>query len=222
MARPPAPSFALAPALLYTTTTEIFDLYRSLIRSHFAEQLQSVPTLSMQVYNDSIHLSDRVTKLAETYQAWSSSEVQRKLREFGEGCFERELTRQRDSLVGTLDTIEWNRGVEGFKRGARIPGQIRSDLEDLSRMFHVSPQLSRTDQANLVDRTAQDHLPLGHGISRQCRHHVCDGQYPLSAGYHRGRVESPQRAVEDITSTRRAICPRGRPGESPCLSSVYV
>jgi hypothetical protein len=140
--RPPATSFALAPALLYTTTTEVFDLYRSLIRSHFAEQLRSVPTLSMQVYNDSIHLSDRVAQLARQYDSSSSSEVQRKLREFGEGCFERELYRQRESLVNTLDTIEWNGGVEGFKRGARIPGQVKSDLEDLSRMFHVSLQRS--------------------------------------------------------------------------------
>lgn len=92
----------------------------------------------MQVYNDSIHLSDRVAKLAAKYTAWSSGEVQRKLREFGEGCFERELYRQRESLVGTLDTIDWNGSVEGFKRGARVPGQVKSDLEDLSRMFHVS------------------------------------------------------------------------------------
>jgi hypothetical protein len=144
MDRPPATSFALAPALLYTTTTEVFDIYRSLIRSHFAEQLQSVPTLSMQVYNDSIHLSDRIGTLGGQYDSWSSYEVQKKLREFGEGCFERELNRQKESLVSTLDTIEWNRGVEGFKRGAKIPGQVKSDLEDLSRMFHVSPQYLHT------------------------------------------------------------------------------
>lgn len=139
--RPPAPSFALAPGLLETTTTEIFDLYRSLIRSHFDAQLQSVPTLSMQVYNDSIHLSDRLSDLSKKYTSWQSNDVCRRLREFGEGCFERELERQRDSLVTTLDTLEWNRGVEGFKRGASVPGRVRGDLEDLSRMFQVSRSL---------------------------------------------------------------------------------
>jgi hypothetical protein len=135
--RPPAPSFALAQSIMYTTTTEIFDLYRSLIRSHFDAQLQSVPTLSMQVYNDSIHVSDRVDQLSQTHTLWQSSDVHRRLREFGEGCFERELERQRDSLISTLDGIEWYRGVEGFKRGATIPGQVKADLENLSRMFQV-------------------------------------------------------------------------------------
>ena len=135
---PPAPAFSVAPGLLQTTTTEIFDLYRSLIRSHFDAQLQSVPTLSMQVYNDSIHLSDRLKDLSLQYDTWQSSDVSRRLREFGEGCFERELERQRDSLINTLDSLEWHRGVEGFKRGASIPGRVRGDLEDLSRMFQVS------------------------------------------------------------------------------------
>ena len=135
---PPAPAFSVAPGLLQTTTTEIFDLYRSLIRSHFDAQLQSVPTLSMQVYNDSIHLSDRLKDLSLQYDTWQSSDVSRRLREFGEGCFERELERQRESLINTLDSLEWHRGVEGFKRGASIPGRVRGDLEDLSRMFQVS------------------------------------------------------------------------------------
>jgi hypothetical protein len=113
----------------------------------------------MQVYNDSIHLSDRVGQLARQYDSWSSSEVQRKLREFGEGCFERELYRQRESLVNTLDTIEWNGGVEGFKRGARIPGQVKSDLEDLSRMFHVSLQRSFRYPHLAVRLTKQTVLP---------------------------------------------------------------
>jgi hypothetical protein len=148
--RPPAPSFSLAPApgLLQTTTTEIFDLYRSLIRSHFDAQLQTVPTLSMQVYNDSIHLSDRLNELSRQYESWQSSDVCRRLREFGEGSFERELERQRDSLISTLDTLEWDRGVEGFKRGASVPGRVRGDLEDLSRMFQVSEQSSGSNDAD--------------------------------------------------------------------------
>ena len=146
--RPPAPSFSLASGLLQTTTTEIFDLYRSLIRSHFDAQLQSVPTLSMQVYNDSIHLSDRLNELSRQYESWQSSDVCRRLREFGEGSFERELERQRDSLISTLDTFEWNRGVEGFKRGASVPGRVRGDLEDLSRMFQVSEQSSGSNDAD--------------------------------------------------------------------------
>jgi len=91
----------------------------------------------MQVYNDSIHLSDRVDQLSRQYETWQSNDVCRRLREFGEGCFERELERQRDSLVNTLDGIEWYRGVEGFKRSAGIPGQVKADLENLSRMFQV-------------------------------------------------------------------------------------
>ena len=91
----------------------------------------------MQVYNDSIHLSDRVDHLSRRYETWQSSDVCRRLREFGEGSFERELERQRDSLVNTLDGIEWYRGVDGFKRSAGIPGQVKADLENLSRMFQV-------------------------------------------------------------------------------------
>jgi hypothetical protein len=91
----------------------------------------------MQVYNDSIHLLDRVGQLSQTHTLWQPSDVRRRLREFGEGCFERELERQRDSLINTLDGIEWYRGVEGFKRGAGIPGQVKADLENLSRMFQV-------------------------------------------------------------------------------------
>jgi centromere/kinetochore protein ZW10 len=76
--------------------------------------------------------------MSRDFELWKSSDVGRRLREFGEGCFERELERQRDSLTSTLEEIEWNRGVEGFKRSAKIPGQVRNDLEDLSRMFQVS------------------------------------------------------------------------------------
>lgn len=139
----PAPSFSLAPPILYTTANEVFDLYRALITSHFAAQLQNVPTLSMQVYNDSIHLSDRVRAISAEHEQWSSIDTQRRLKESGEACFERELERQRDSLVTTLDGIEWGRGVEALKRSHRVPHQVRGDLEDLSRMFQVSlPSLS--------------------------------------------------------------------------------
>jgi len=96
----------------------------------------------MQVYNDSIHLSDRLNELSRQYESWQPSDVCRRLREFGEGSFERELERQRDSLISTLDTLEWNRGVEGFKRGTSVPGRVRGDLEDLSRMFQVSQWFS--------------------------------------------------------------------------------
>lgn len=137
----PAPSFSQAPAVLHISATEVFDLYRALLTSHYAAQLQSVPTLSMQVYNDSIHLSDGIRALSNSYTGWSSTDTQRQSRESGEACFERELERQRDSLVTTLDDLEWGRGVEGLKRSRGVSKQVRGDLEDLSRMFQV-----RTDQ----------------------------------------------------------------------------
>jgi len=102
----------------------------------------------MQVYNDSIHLSDRINELSRQYESWQSIDVSRRLREFGEGSFERELERQRDSLTSTLDTLEWSRGVEGFKRGASVPGRVRGDLEDLSRMFQVSQHFSVRNDAD--------------------------------------------------------------------------
>ena len=92
----------------------------------------------MQVYNDSIHLSDRLEAVSSNHPTWSSSDTQRRLRESGEACFERELERQRSGLVTTLDGIEWGRGVDGLKRSLAVPKQVRNDLEDLSRMFHVS------------------------------------------------------------------------------------
>lgn len=137
----PAPSFSLASTVLHNTATEVFDLYRALLTSHYATQLQSVPTLSMQVYNDSIHLSDRIRFISDSYEKWSSTstatDTQRRLRESGEACFERELDRQRSSLISTLDDLEWVRGVEGLKRSQGVPKQVRGDLEDLSRMFQV-------------------------------------------------------------------------------------
>ena len=136
--RPPAPSFSSAPTILQNSATEIFDLYRALLTSHYAAQLQSVPTLSMQVYNDTIHLSDRIRSISTTiHEKWSSADTQRRLRESGEASFERELGRQRNSLITTLDDLEWGRGIEGLKRSQGIPKQIRGDLEDLSRMFQV-------------------------------------------------------------------------------------
>lgn len=95
----------------------------------------------MQVYNDSIHLSDRIQSISSEYSGWPSTDTQRRLQESGEACFERELERQRNSLVTTLDGIEWSKGVEALKRSQGVLQQVRNDLEDLSRMFQVSPTL---------------------------------------------------------------------------------
>lgn len=97
----------------------------------------------MQVYNDSLLLSQRLAILASTY-AFDAEDIIRRLRENGEAIFEHQIELQRDGLVGKLDDVEleglgnevvFNRSVERLK-------EVERDLDSLARVLKVSDQKS--------------------------------------------------------------------------------
>lgn len=136
-----SPSFASAHDILTASANDIFDIYRSLLPTHFVAQLRDVPTLAMQLYNDSLHLSARISALRDKYHFWETAEdVSRRLIAAGEHAFEAQLVIQRDALMGILDEAGGfgHTGIEGsFRRCERAIRQVKHSIESLARVLKV-------------------------------------------------------------------------------------
>ena len=136
-----SPSFASADTTITASATDIFDIYRSLLPVYFEVQLRDVPTIAMQLYNDTLHLSARVMVLHETYPCWDAADdVSKRLLAAGEHAFEEQLVAQRDALMGILDEADGFRdtGLEGrFKKCEKAVNQVQYHLEGLARVLKV-------------------------------------------------------------------------------------
>ena len=134
-------SFTSSDTALTAAASDIFDIYRALLPTHFATQLQGVPTLAMQLYNDSLHLSARILSLHTQYPHWTAAEdLSRRMTAVGEHTFEEQLVAQRDALMGILDEadgfVDTGSEVE-FKRCERAVKQVQYNLESLARVLKV-------------------------------------------------------------------------------------
>ena len=144
--RLPSPSFALAPEILYTSASDVFDLHRSLLPSHFAPQIRDVPTLSMQLHNDTLHLIDRVIELQTAYAEWSGArDTIDRLTALADHTFETQLASQRDGLMEALNEAEGFTTIStdaGHLKAERAVGSVVHSIDTLSRVLRVSNQNS--------------------------------------------------------------------------------
>ncbi|ORY30834.1 hypothetical protein BCR39DRAFT_528539 [Naematelia encephala] len=136
-----SPSFQNVNAVLYKAATDVFDLYRSLIPAVFANQLRDVPTISMQSYNDCLHLNDAVLELAKRYPAWpQADDVARRLLAAGEHAFEMQLVAQRDGLLELLDEtagfVEMS-DERRYRICEKSIEQVAHNLESLAKVFKL-------------------------------------------------------------------------------------
>jgi len=140
--RLPSPSFALAPEILYTSASDVFDLHRSLLPSHFAPQIRDVPTLSMQLHNDALHLIDRVIELQSAHPDWPGArDTIDRLTALADHTFETQLASQRDGLMEGLDGAEGFTTIStdaGHLKSERAVGSVVHSIDTLSRVLRVS------------------------------------------------------------------------------------
>ena len=139
--RLPSPSFAFASDVLLAAATDVFDLYRSLLPSHFVNQVRNVPTLSMQVYNDAAYLSSRVEELKVQYPTWTAAnDISARLNSLAEHIFETQLSIQRSSLFDILNDAEHFRSLgtqPGQQKTERTINALVGNIETLSSAFKV-------------------------------------------------------------------------------------
>ena len=140
----PSPSFVVAGSVLLAAARDIFDIYRSILPTHYATQIRDVPTLAMQMYNDARHLSQEVTRMGERYPGMLSSENDLALRlsALADHTFETQLIVQKESLMETLADVRFDEvGREaGLKNAERALNGIVHNIESLSRVLKACPR----------------------------------------------------------------------------------
>ncbi|WVQ85149.1 hypothetical protein IAT38_007314 [Cryptococcus sp. DSM 104549] len=171
----PSPSFdsrLTVPVLLHTVT-EIFDLYRAILPAHFSKQLEDVPALAMQAYNDANYLASALSTL--TIPEASASDIDladesTRLSALGEHIYEALLETQKAGIDGTLDDL---RGLEGtgedktFKKCEKSLQGVVHSLESLAKI--LKPVLSQATRleilgylvTHLISRMSEAVLSIG-------------------------------------------------------------
>ncbi|KAK4683475.1 hypothetical protein P7C73_g6781, partial [Tremellales sp. Uapishka_1] len=127
---PPSPSFHSTPSILHASAVDIFDIYRSLLPVLFASQIRDVPTISMQLYNDSQYLASKLDADLEG--------VATRLIANGDHYFEAQLDIQRESLEGILGEANGFEGVGEdvvFRRCEKVVKGLLHSLESLARVL---------------------------------------------------------------------------------------
>lgn len=118
----------------------MFDIHRSLLPAHFAPQLRDVPTLSMQLHNDALHLAGRIEDLQRQYVFWvGADDIKRRLLALADHAFETQLAAQRDALMESIDEAEGFVVTTdiGLKRAERAIGSVVHNIESLGRVLKV-------------------------------------------------------------------------------------
>ena len=157
-------SFTLAPNILLSSATDVFDLYRALLPSHYAPQIRDVPTISMQVHNDALHLAARVDELSKLYPEWTASgDVITRLHGLADHIFENQLEAQKEGLMETIDQARgFALGTDvGLKNAEKAISGVVHNIETLSKVLNV-----RESEIELMtDRIAHDDLFERVGVS---------------------------------------------------------
>ncbi|WRT63379.1 uncharacterized protein IL334_000284 [Kwoniella shivajii] len=130
----PAFDISTLEPILIEAIKEVFTLYRALLPTHFANQLRDVPSLSMQAYNDTLHLSTLISSLAV---GLNLQEEKERLEALGDHIFQSQLEVQR---IGLIDSLEELDGLEGtseekiFRKAEKSIKGLIHNLESLSRV----------------------------------------------------------------------------------------
>ena len=139
-----SPSFVAAGDILLAAARDVFDIYRSLLPTHFAIQIRDVPTLAMQMYNDARHLSQEVIGISRRYPRWLSSEddLALRLNALADHAFESQLMVQKESLMESLTDVRFDEvGREaGLKNAERALSGVVHNIDSLSRVLKASPR----------------------------------------------------------------------------------
>ncbi|KAE8540534.1 hypothetical protein D1P53_003483 [Cryptococcus gattii VGV] len=97
--------------IILQTLTDIFSLYRVLLPIRYAQQLQDVPAITMQAYNDGNYLASQLSSFAlPTSSTLSLSDEIGRLRALSEHIYEEFLKNQRKGIDEGLNTLK---GLEG-------------------------------------------------------------------------------------------------------------
>lgn len=108
-----SPSFAFdsTSPIIIQSLTDIFSLYRALLPIRYAQQLQDIPGITMQAYDDGNYLASQLGSFALPASSTLSldDEIAR-LRALSERIYEDFLKNQREGIDEELDSLK---GVEG-------------------------------------------------------------------------------------------------------------
>ncbi|KAE8540537.1 hypothetical protein D1P53_003486 [Cryptococcus gattii VGV] len=134
--------------IILQTLTDIFSLYRVLLPIRYAQQLQDVPAITMQAYNDGNYLASQLSSFAlSTSSTLSLSDEIGRLRALSEHIYEEFLKNQRKGIDEGLNTLKGLDGTADDKAFRRYEKQLEGivhELESLSRVLKaVIPQSSR-------------------------------------------------------------------------------
>ncbi|WWC57770.1 uncharacterized protein I303_100305 [Kwoniella dejecticola CBS 10117] len=160
-----SPSFApssLEPILL-EAVKEVFTLYRAFLPTHFAKQLNDVPSLAMQARNDALYLSTLVQQLRPQLPGsgsgsqpwWLDGEVQR-LMDLSEYLFENHLSIQRDAIIEQLDEMDELQNTADdkvYKKDERVIKGLCHNLESLDRL--IKPILPQSKHIEFISYLAK-------------------------------------------------------------------
>ncbi|WWD22883.1 hypothetical protein CI109_107378 [Kwoniella shandongensis] len=143
-----SPSFSTTSItpILQQALSEIFTLYRAILPTHFSKQLEDVPSLAMQAYNDTLHLASEIA----TYSTDMEDDCQR-LKALGENIFETQLEYQRRGIMEVLDELSRLEGTgdeKTFRQCERGIQGLVHNLESLSRV--IKPVLPRSKQLEVL------------------------------------------------------------------------
>lgn len=214
--RLPSPSFAVSSEILLSAATDVFDLHRSLLPSHFAPQLRDVPTLSMQLHNDAHHHADRVAELANVYPAWADSElVAARLRALADHAFETQLAGQREGIMEVIDEADGFASVgtdQGMRKAERAVAGVVHNVDTVARVLKVS----------LSCKAGQRRSRLPSGCIRGARKRSADARSCCQQQHtSRSSVTSstkPSSASRTISSTYGISPSSSRSGSTTCSS----
>ncbi|ORX34895.1 hypothetical protein BD324DRAFT_682822 [Kockovaella imperatae] len=141
-----SPSFRGSHTLLLAAASDVFDVYRSLLPTHFVSQVRDVPTLAMQMYNDAGHLAKRVAALQEQYPMWSDVEgdaspveIAKRLDALAVHAFESQLALQKQALMEELAEARLDDVAReiGMKNAERSLQGVAHKIDTLSRVLKV-------------------------------------------------------------------------------------
>ncbi|KIY30899.1 hypothetical protein I305_06648 [Cryptococcus gattii E566] len=127
--------------IILQTLTDIFSLYRALLPIRYAQQLQDVPAIAMQAYNDGNYLASQLSSfpLPPSSTLSLSDEISR-LRALSEHIYEEFLKNQRKGIDEELNTLKGLDGTADDKAFRRYKKQLEGlvhELESLSRVLKV-------------------------------------------------------------------------------------
>ncbi|WWC67147.1 uncharacterized protein I206_101054 [Kwoniella pini CBS 10737] len=145
----PSPSFAtsILEPILFEGIKEVFILYRAFLPTHFSKQLNDVPSIAMQAFNDSIYLSSLVHQLQIPFagQGFLEEEANR-LIDLSEHIFENHLSIQRDYILEQLNEMDEMQNTNDdkvYKKDEKVIKEICHNLESLDRLIKPILPLSK-------------------------------------------------------------------------------